>query len=297
MVSLFDKHGSDNVFNEICSRDDRDMVRKMIDHMYSSVGDLLDSNYPYELRCNFYSRYWELYLGYKMKKLGLPLINRDDSTGPDFCLERDGARVWVEAIVPKMGDGVDAVPEVEHCGFVPNTRILLRITNAMDEKLRKWQGYIDGGMIKKTDAYVVAMNLCDLEYCMMDYTPPRCVSAMYPFGEEYVAIDPITRDMVDCGIQWEEQIIKVSGAPVRKDSFCSENYRGISGLLYAYETPLDTISPMQAYHSYMNNCHANVPAPGWWSDCFNQLVVEMHNNGKKYYSYRSVNKELWKWDG
>lgn len=91
MVSLFDKHGSDKVFNKIRSRDDLDVARKMIDHMYSSVGDLLDSDYRDELRRDFYSRYWELYLGYKMKKLGLPLIKRNDPTGPDFCLEKDGA--------------------------------------------------------------------------------------------------------------------------------------------------------------------------------------------------------------
>lgn len=143
MMSLFDKHGSDAVFNDIRSRDDLDKVRKMIDHMYRSVSHLLDLNYPQELGCNFYSRYWELYIGYKMMKLGLQLVNRNDSTGPDFCVDMDGVKVWVEAVVPKMGCGVDAVPEIEHSGWVPTDRILLRITNAMDEKRRQWQGYKD----------------------------------------------------------------------------------------------------------------------------------------------------------
>ena len=61
--------------------------------------------------------------------------------GPEFYFLHDGCKVWVEAVAPGPGDGEDRVPD--YCygkvSKLPDEKILLRFTNALDKKRNKYQ--------------------------------------------------------------------------------------------------------------------------------------------------------------
>ena len=135
---------------------------------HSSAG-LGDPNLPTELCSGDEARYWqrlsEVLLCNEMLQVGLSL--RPSRDGPDFLVELDGLRVWIEVICPQA-TGVPkdwlAPPRGEAIGF-PHEALLLRWTAAIKERAQKLlgnaagvKGYLDKGVVSPRDAYVIAVN-------------------------------------------------------------------------------------------------------------------------------------------
>ena len=72
--------------------------------------------------------------------------------GPDIVLERDGRRVWVEAVVATNGipGRPDSIvePNPDASGRIPEEKLVLRYANAISEKYRKYRGYLREGIIQ-----------------------------------------------------------------------------------------------------------------------------------------------------
>jgi type I restriction enzyme S subunit len=71
--------------------------------------------------------------------------------GPDILLEHEGNRVWIEAVeatngVPGLTDTV-IEPNPDGSGRIPEEKLVLRYTNAITEKYRKYRGYLREGII------------------------------------------------------------------------------------------------------------------------------------------------------
>jgi hypothetical protein len=113
----------------------------------------------------FCQRVWEMQLAMHLDTLGHHLTSPSD--GPDFLFEHHGLTVWVEAISPEP-KGLPAhwlaPPErgKTKVRTMPHEEILLRWTAAFKEKCQKLQAYRDKGIVGVNDAYVIAINGCQL---------------------------------------------------------------------------------------------------------------------------------------
>ncbi len=127
-----------------------------------------------------------------------------NSHGPDFLIEKDGRKIWIEVVTPEP----KGLPEDWTNGAMgkaietPNKEILLRWTNAIDEKLKKLigrqnaktgkikPGYLQKSIVGPNDSYVIAVNGIDLRWHWV--FPNLDGISQYPFAVEAVfGIGPI----------------------------------------------------------------------------------------------------------
>jgi hypothetical protein len=192
-------------------------------------------------------RTWEMLLARYLHLEGHKLIPTNG--GPDLRFELDGKTVWVEAVAPEPkglpADWLD--PSFTGVGTFPHEAILLRWTTALDAKWKKYAEYREKGTITASDAYVVAINGCQLGR----FPETRGISQM-PFGVESVfPVGPLayrfnesTGKIGNGFISERFHIVNANNTPVDTTSFLDRRYSGISALIgcaaqRTYGKPLD----------------------------------------------------------
>jgi hypothetical protein len=181
--------------------------------------------------------------------------------GPDILIEHKGRRLWIEATVATDGDPTRPDSAVEDpSGRVPDEKVILRLTNAINTKHAKYLDYLKNGTIRKDDAYVVAINGYSLSYRWAEPEIPRILKAVFPIGAYEVLIDRETREVTGTRHQFRGAVKKASGSEVSTQLFLEDCYRCISAVLYsranAYCGP-----PMCADFVVVHNPHASAPLP------------------------------------
>src|SRR5262249_43760251 len=142
--------------------------------------------------------------------------------GPDFRLEHNGLTVWVEAISPEPrgipNDWLEPLkPDEFRVGDVPHTEVLLRWTAAIKEKWEKLNGYIAANIVRANDAYVIAINGCQLGRLPLQHGIsglPYAVEAVYGAGPIAVPVDKQTGKIGSPFVSHRPQIQTAYGAPV-----------------------------------------------------------------------------------
>jgi type I restriction enzyme S subunit len=122
---------------------------------------------------SFYQRLWELHLGCILLNQGYQLTTVGNK-GPDFLITVDDKKIWIEATVPMAGKKDDAVPPLQWNSFVaqevPEEKIILRFTSAIDEKWKKYKKYLEDGIIKHDDVYVIAVGWNSLPDTLLSHS-------------------------------------------------------------------------------------------------------------------------------
>ena len=108
----------------------------------------------------------EMLFYHMLKKNGFKFLEHKNS-GPDFYIEKDNIRIWCEVITPQL----DFKGEIQHYRdeFRPlypdaekssqeSHNILLRITNAIDTKYKKYLEDIKKGRVNRDDCYIIVLN-------------------------------------------------------------------------------------------------------------------------------------------
>jgi hypothetical protein len=154
-----------------------------------------DEHFLTEVRTDFNSRFWEMYLTCAILN-GAPTRGycvTCPKPGPDICVEFDGRRIWVEAIAATNGKpgNPDTLVEPTPDRVIPEDKIVLRYTNAILEKYRKYTGYVQSGIVDKADAYIIAINKSRLAFrwAQAEVDLPRFLKAVYPIGQLEFVID------------------------------------------------------------------------------------------------------------
>lgn len=194
-----------------------------------------DDHFIDQIQIDFDARFWEMYLTCTLYEREYPVSC--PKPGPDILLSYENTNIWIEAIAPSSGneDSPDSVPELE-MGIVqdvPNDQVILRYTAAISEKFNKYKGYIEKGILKDVDPFVVAINGCRVRSARTDFEPPRIVRSVFPIGHEYVTIDTATGSAVDNGFHFRKTIPKTSGTEIPIDIFLDERYSYISGVMFS----------------------------------------------------------------
>jgi len=209
-------------------------VRDFVNSLWERYEPYADSHFLKDARNHFLERFWEMYLAVALLNRGFKL-HCTGGEGPEFFVEFDGHRVWLEAIAPGPGTGNDKVLEsrLGVVGKVPTEKILLRFTNALDEKRRKYLQAVEKGIVQPSDQYVLAINSRGIPHAPYGSVLPYFVQAFLPFGHPTIAIDVNTLEVVDSYFQHRDTVTKVSGAPVSTKAFLEPQFAFVSAMLHS----------------------------------------------------------------
>ena len=191
--------------------------------------------------------YWqqlsEVLVARELDRSGLAPMRRKDS--PDFLVEQDGRRTWVEVICPEpMGVPTDWLEHAPGGGVVslPHPEMLLRWTSAIKEKFEKLTGkpgrpetgYFAKGIVRPDDRYVIAVNGRLLRGQFPQLTGisqyPFAVEATLAVGPWAMRINVDNQKVVDSGIQHRPNLPKPNGAAVPANTFFDPRYAPISAV-------------------------------------------------------------------
>jgi len=185
---------------------------------------------------DFYSVWWELYLSYALTQAGVrltPKSERPEFKGPDL-LAADPP-VWIEAVMPRPGDGRDALfePANGQTFEVPVKGFTLRLRSAIEEKHQKIQQYLADGTIPADQAVIIAVSGARLPFRFNEPQIPCIVRSVYAIGDSVLEINNSTKRVSDTYALHQEKILKISNAEVSLDFFLREESEHISALLYS----------------------------------------------------------------
>lgn len=230
-----------------------DAVRSLLLRLWSNFSVHADPHFVTELcsgdESRFAQRVWEMVLADRLVSAGFHISSAAE--GPDLLVQKDGKKVWVEAVVPDVGDGVNRLPEsyLHPRDFevvdVPHQQILLRWTAAIREKHRKYQLYLKNGIVQPNDPYVVAVNSCLLGSYGFDGISqfPVAVEAVFPLGPLQVTINRQTLERTGQGHSYRASVLNANNAEVPTDIFTDRGHAGISAVLAAHIHPHDPSHP------------------------------------------------------
>lgn len=221
-----------------------------------------DPHFLDEVRNQFHQRFWEMYLGVAFIDRGYEL-HRIKGAGPEFGIDIDGKRYWLDAIAPKGGVGPDAVPQVEYGGRaarrVPEEQIILRITSALEAKRAKWQKDLQSGLVSERDGFIVAINDRAIRWAWLGAEIPYVVKGLYGFGNLTMSFDKRTLEIVESKHERRPAILKASGTGISSQPFVARECPEVSAVLYSSVDAANFPGALGADFMILHNYEPNVP--------------------------------------
>lgn len=142
--------------------------KETLEKLWSVVAEYVDKSYRIRLLDNeiqFKQYLWELYLKYYLINNGYSLMKSLHNKGPDIEFNNANHNVYIECVVPGVGDNDFKVPamEMNGCGPIPFEQLKCRLKFAIFNKIQKYKEYIDKELVKKDDKLIIAVNTSDLD--------------------------------------------------------------------------------------------------------------------------------------
>lgn len=236
-------------------------IRSYIESLWRIYKPFADTHFLRDAPKHFQERFWEMYLGNTLLANGYRLEPESREGGPDFSIIVNGVRIWIEATAPSSGSGDDAVPPMQFgvATEVPGDAIILRLRNAIFEKMRRWNQYVKKGIVEPRDGYIIAINSKRIRTIVPEGTLPHIVKSVYPFGAYSVAIDPASLDVVGSRYEHRPEIIKRSLQPVSTDIFLHPDHAPISAVIYSAVDCANRPSSFGNDFLTVHNSVANIP--------------------------------------
>jgi len=232
---------------------DHSYSRALRDHLaricieFVSSG-LADPKYVTELTLGSNQAFWacisEALIASRLHDKEFPARDRIGA-GPDFLVMNGTRRVWIEVICP--GPSVLPTewlnPNYEEAITFPHEEILLRWTAAIKTKAESLIGTADGrtpgylatGVVQPEDAYVIAVNGCQLRsgpssalFGISQF--PVAAEAVFPIGPYQLRLDRKNLQVMGEGHQHRPHVINRNGAPVPALTFLDFRFNPISAI-------------------------------------------------------------------
>lgn len=207
------------------------------------ASNLADNNFETDLTSGVESKFWarlsEALIYNRLQDKHF--LDRANSGGPDFLLDCNGQKLWIEVICPEP-TGVPREwlePELNQAFSFPANEVLLRWTSAFKEKAEKLldnsTGYLSKKLVVNNDIYVIVINGCQLR---SDPFPafhgisqfPNAAEAVFPIGPQQIHINRMTSEIVGRGYQERFSIPKPNGSKVTTHAFIDPKYQMISAI-------------------------------------------------------------------
>lgn len=263
--------------------------RCFVEYLWRRYQGNEDANFLSNARDHFDQRFWEMYLWVALVDLGFE-PHKENDAGPDYYIELDGVRYWVEAVCPMRGSNPDAIPEEQYdleCRNVPVDKIMLTFTNAISKKTRKHREDIEKKRVSSSDGYILAISSAGLPIsARVDSDIPYIVRACYGIGNMAIPINVMSMEMGEPHYQEKIECNKHNGVPVSLVSLRQNGDPLLSGIIYSAATctSLDC-RPGGDFH-FLANASADVSVP-WdkfscmkrWRFCNGSLECFPGSNG------------------
>jgi hypothetical protein len=204
-------------------------------------------------------RVWEMMLARHLDALGYNVTTSDE--GPDFRIEHEGKTIWIEAVCPEPKgipqDWLDGPKPGEFkVGNVPHTEVLLRWTAAIKEKRDKLEGYRKKGIVGPDDAYVIAVNGCQLGALPLGHGVsqfPYAVEAVYPAGPIAIPVDKATGAFGTPFVSNRPKVDTAKGKPVPTTLFLDEANDGVGAIVaFSKDRSYDSLLPLDVVHNHFS---------------------------------------------
>lgn len=191
----------------------------------------------------FWARLSEALIGKQLRGKNFPK-RKNAGVGPDFLVMDGQRRVWVEVVCPEPkqipADWLNFEPN--KVGTFPHEAILLRWTSVIKEKAEKLlgslqnpKGYLASGVVAGEDAYVIAVNGCQLRNgpfpALMGISQfPVAAEVAFGFGAFQLTISRETLETLDTGHQHRPFVKNRNGADVPAHTFLDPAFEPISAI-------------------------------------------------------------------
>lgn len=210
-------------------------LRERITDLFRCLDGLEDPHFEQELDQDRDARLWEMMLAKILKSEGYQPTSANQ--GPDFVVEQDGKKIFIEAICPGPGDkdNPNSVPPLEVGAStmqdVPVEKIVLRYRSALDDKKLKYVRYLNRGIVSESDICIIAVSSMKIRQCLGSW-PPVIMRATHGLGNQYVVFAR-GEGVVEEGIKSCTSLPKVNGPEIDTTFFLSGENNLISAVLYS----------------------------------------------------------------
>ena len=109
----------------------------------------------------FFERVWEMMLGRHLVQCGYDVISPPEPGRPDFRCAKSGTVTWVEATCATAGRDVALASDADwlrSSGYVPHDNLLLRWTNALQQKIKQCAAHRRAGIVAPGEGYLIVIN-------------------------------------------------------------------------------------------------------------------------------------------
>lgn len=257
-------------------------------------------------------RIWEMYFCSVLLERDVNLVHRSDldihgpkNEGPDFITKN---KIYIECISPTKGyegncnslntpyrSTINNPEFVQIAGnrhhdeklaqlgiscdikydFDVERKILLRITQSINEKYKKYKKWQSKKWFCDNYAYIIAINTFDLEYIQNPYMPYVIKSL---FG--------IDNQMIDFNNKYSfwtyKKSIKKNNSDIDITYFCNDSYNEISGIIFSNESSHNYSNKIGGDCFIIKNPYAKSKIPNDFSSKFNEFTVEEDDNCRKF---------------
>lgn len=211
-----------------------------------------------------FQRAWEMMVARHLDALGFSLTTAPH--GPDFRFEHGGRTYWVEAVSPEpMGVPKDYLvgpkPGEFKVGDVPHEEVRRRWITAIKAKADKLAGYRAKRIVGDDDAYVIAVNGCQLGALPIHHGVsqlPYAVEAVYPAGPIAIPVNKETGAFGAPYVSNQWSITSARGKPVPTSMFVNEKFADVSCVIACTsDRSKEPTLPLDVVHNHF----AKVPIP------------------------------------
>jgi type I restriction enzyme S subunit len=145
-------------------------------------------------------------------------------------------------------------PNEFRVGTFPHNEILLRWTAALKAKWEKLSKYRKDGIVRDNDAYVIAINGCQLGALPLNHGISRfpfAVEAVYCVGPVAVPIDIETGRIGKSFVTEQTSILNTNAAPVPTSLFVDPAYGGVSAIIAcSMDRSIEAALPVDVIHNH-----------------------------------------------
>lgn len=215
-------------------------VKNSIESMWKIYGKYAPKNFKKKMleskEC-FYQRWWEMYLGTKLLEYGFNIETNSKDIGPDFKIVVNNEIYWIEAVAPENGNSeINSLEEMQinSVAPLPKNEFLLRLGNAISNKIEKYEKYFQKGIVKNNDKLIIAISTCNLgQYgSLMDFPCLAIDTILYGIGN--LCINLKTKEKF---VKCQKEIFKRKGSIINTGIFDEKSI--ISGIIYTHDEPLN----------------------------------------------------------
>jgi hypothetical protein len=242
--------------------------RDRFDKLWRRYKGLADTNFLKEIQTNFHQRTWEMYLGNVLLEKRLQIQSKNE--GPDFVIDNVA---YIECVAPTKGDpnNPDSVSKLEYGKLqdVPTDKMILRITQAFNDKVSKYKRWQNKTWFNSKTSYIIAVNTADLEH-PEDDSMPNVLKAL--FGFQYLQINMETGAK---NFSHRKIMYKTNNESVDVNYFLNSEFDFVSGVIFSSKNVLNHPEKLGDDCIFVNNPFAKYPVDDSFIKLFKNWLAKI----------------------